>query len=230
MLEIISIVLLIVISIALKIVFEVKFKRLNELSKESVLDELTKRLPDNLEIGKQMLSMLGNSNTKISTSLDEKNKTSLYIVLGNKIIIANNNKSFARVQTIAHECMHSIQSKKLLWFNYIFSNLYIVYVVAITILTIINRISNTNFQMFIICLAGLMFFSVRSYLENDAMTKSYFFAKEYLERTNKLSKEEVNRLLEGYKEINKSAIPATNYILVLNVIGKLLVYCIATII
>ena len=37
--------------------------------------------------------------------------------------IANINKTCTRIQTIAHECVHSIQNRKLLMFNFIFSML-----------------------------------------------------------------------------------------------------------
>ena len=37
---------------------------------------------------------------------------SLYIVATNTILISNIKDTFTRVQTIAHECLHSIQNKK----------------------------------------------------------------------------------------------------------------------
>ena len=43
-------------------------------------------------MGKEMLAMLKNDSVKIEKSTDEKSDTSLYLVMGNKIIIANNNK------------------------------------------------------------------------------------------------------------------------------------------
>jgi len=229
MLEIISCILVLIIMIVLKLILNIKFKKLKELSKENSLDSLTQRLPDNEEIGRQMLKMLDNEDVKIQKSLDEKSGTSLYLVLGNKIIIANS-KNFARVQTMAHECLHSIQSKKMLWFNYIFSNLYIVYTLVISAITLLGGIKNTEFQLYVIALAGLVFYIIRSYLEMDAMIKAKFFAKEYLKKTNKFNQEEIELLTKEYDYINKFGIPATNYVLSVNVLRKLFIYSLVVII
>lgn len=204
MVEIISIVLLVAILIGLKIVLGVSIKKMNELSQKSPLDELTKRLPDSIQMGKEMLTMLKNDSVKIEKSTDEKSGTSLYLVMGNKIIIANGNGSYAGVQTMAHECLHSVQNKKMLWFNFIYSNCYIIYTLAVIILTVLGVIKNTTMQLYILTLLGFVFYAVRSYLETDAMIKARFLAQEYLEKKQMYSKEEINSLITVYDEINKA--------------------------
>ena len=42
------------------------------------------------------------------------NEASLYIAVTNKILIANISNTYTRIQTIAHECLHSIQNKKII--------------------------------------------------------------------------------------------------------------------
>ena len=204
MVEIISIVLLVAILIGLKIVLGVSIKKMNELSQKSPLDELTKRLPDSIQMGKEMLAMLKNDSVKIEKSTDEKSGTSLYLVMENKIIIANGNGSYAGVQTMAHECLHSVQNKKMLWFNFIYSNCYIIYTLAVIILTVLDVIKNTTMQLYILTLLGFVFYAVRSYLETDAMTKARYLARDYLEQKQMHSKEEIDSLIAAYDEINKA--------------------------
>ena len=50
--------------------------------------------------------------------------------------------SFTRIQTIAHECLHSIQGKNLLIFNFIFSNIYLLYFIVISVLAAFNILPN----------------------------------------------------------------------------------------
>lgn len=204
MVEIISIVLLVAILIGLKIVLGVSIKKMNELSQKSPLDELTKRLPDSIQMGKEMLAMLKNDSVKIEKSTDEKSGTSLYLVMENKIIIANGNGSYAGVQTMAHECLHSVQNKKMLWFNFIYSNCYIIYTLAVIILTVLGVIKNTTMQLYILTLLGFVFYAVRSYLETDAMTKARYLARDYLEKKQMHSNEEIDSLIAAYDEINKA--------------------------
>lgn len=230
MIEIISIILLCIILIGLKIVLGVNLKKIKELSQKSPLDELIKRLPNIEEIGKQMLHMLKNSDVKIEKSVDEKSGTSLYLVMGNKIIIANGNGSYAGVQTIAHECIHSVQNKKMLWFNFFFSNFYIIYTLIVMILTILKIIKDTSLQLYILSILGFVFYAIRSYLETEAMIKSRFLAKDYLEQKKLHNKDEIKKLLCAYDEINKVGIPTINYTLAVNVILKLLFYSVIALI
>lgn len=148
------------------------------------------------------------------------------MVRNNTILIGNLKNGHARIQTLAHECMHSIQNRKMLLFNYIYSNIYIVYFLVITILTALNIVQNKMLQLFILAMAGLVFYAVRSYLETDAMTKAKYLAKKYLENTKQCSLEEIESLNRSYDEINQQAIPFTNYNLVGKVLVKLIVYCV----
>ena len=224
MVEIISIVLLVAILIGLKIVLGVSIKKMNELSQKSTLDEITKRLPDSIQMGKEMLAMLKNDSVKIEKSTDEKSGTSLYLVMENKIIIANGNGSYAGVQTMAHECLHSVQNKKMLWFNFIYSNCYIIYTLAVIILTVLDVIKNTTMQLYILTLLGFVFYAFRSYLETDAMIKAEYLAKEYMEETDKLTKEEIEIIIKNYKKVNQKGIQIVNFSLLISVISKVVIY------
>ena len=223
MINLIYICLIIAFAIILKIIFGVNLKKMKELSKENPLDNLTARLPNNEEIGKDMLKILKNKSVKIEKSVDEKSQTSLYLITGNKIIIADNNKSFARVQTMAHECLHSIQSKKLLWFNFIFSNIYLVYFGVICILALLKILPMKMTFLSIFIVFSLVYYAVRTYLENDAMIKARFLAKEYMQEKAISTREEIDKIVNKYDELNDIGIRCTNFQLLSNVLLKIVI-------
>ena len=125
----------IIIFIILGIMFDVNIKKIKQIGEDKELDTLTQKYPGNIEICKWYLRKLKNENVKIEE--DEKSNATLYLVTSNKIFIANLKNSYTRIQTIAHECLHSIQNKKLLWFNFIFSNIYLLYFAIIFLLGIL---------------------------------------------------------------------------------------------
>lgn len=116
------------------IIFDAKIKKIKEiaLEEEKKFNKITDKYPSNIEICKYILKKLNNSTVEIEE--DKNAKTSLYIAITNKIIIADVKQSYTRIQTIAHECLHSIQKRKILLFNFIFSNIYILYFGIILIL------------------------------------------------------------------------------------------------
>ena len=117
--------IVVVTIVVLKYVFDYNTKILKHIGENDELDELAKKYPSNTEMCKEYLKMLNNEKVKIEENNEAK--SSLYIAITNKIIIANIQKSYTRIQTIAHECLHSIQNRKLLLFNFIFSNIYLLY-------------------------------------------------------------------------------------------------------
>ena len=125
--------------IVLKFAWNIKIKdvkTLKDIGYDPKLNEITNKLPENKEVCKSILKMLNNDDVTIKEG--ENNQASLYIVISNSIIIANIKNTFTRIQTIAHECLHSVQNRKTLLFNFIISNLYIIYFIAICILTILK--------------------------------------------------------------------------------------------
>ena len=222
-------IVLLVITIALFfVIFKINLKKAKELQENKELEKITDKFPDNVEIAKEMLQILGNKGVKIEEA--KGTQTSLYIAVTNKISIADMKNNYARIQTIAHECLHSCQDRTLLLFNFIFSNINIIYFIAISVLTILKVIHNQMLQVAILMLFMFIQFTVRSFLEIDAMTRSRFFAKEYIEKKNLISKEEQEKLLEQYKEINKMGIPFTIWNLLMNGFIRVIIYCILCII
>lgn len=227
--EIIYFLILIILAIILfKIIFKINIKKMKEKKENKELEEITDKFPQNVEVAKTMLEMLDNNSVKIEEA--KNTETSLYIAVTNKISIADMKKNYARIQTIAHECIHSCQDRRLLLFNFIFSNINIIYFIIISILTILKVISNQNLQIEILMLFTLIEFSVRSFLEIDAMTKAKYLAKEYIEKIKLCTEEEKNKLLKEYGDINKIGIPFVIDNLLTTALIRVLIYCIISII
>ena len=152
--------------------------------------------------------------------------SSLYIALSNKILIGDVKESFTRIQTIAHECLHSIQDRKILLFNFIFSNIYIVYFFFISILAIFRALPYKMMFLSILIMGGFVYYFIRSYLENDAMIKARFLAKEYMENKKISSKEEIKEIVDHFDKLNNIGIKSVNYALVSQVILVIITFCV----
>ena len=218
-LGIISLILLLV----LKILFGYSQKTFKGLAENKELDELAKKYPDNIDICKDYLKKLNNEKVEIEQS--EDGEASLYIAISNKIIIANIKKTFTRIQTIAHECLHSIQDRKLLLFNFIFSNIKLLYFIVVALLAIFKVLPYEMLFVAIFLVLSCVYITVRTYLENDAMIKARFLAKEYMEEKKISSKEEIEKLVNGFDEVNKVGIKCVNYYFFMEVMMKLFVLC-----
>lgn len=224
---VIIIFLMIVIAILRKL-FGFNKKEIEQIAKNEKLDNIVSKFPDNIEICKDYLKMLKNDKVKIE---EDKNATnSLYIAISNKILIADLKESYTRIQTIAHECLHSIQDRKLLLFNFFYSNIYIIYFLMIVILGILKFLPNKMIFLIILIIGGFIYYFIRSYLENDAMIKARFLAKEYIEQKKLISKEELDEIVKGFDELNNIGIKAINYKLFLNTIIKVIIFCLICII
>lgn len=211
----------VIIYFLVRYIFDVNIKALKKIAENKKLDELTKNYPENIEICKEYLKKLNNSNVEIEE--DKKSNTTLYLVMSNKIFIANLKDNYTRIQTIAHECLHSIQSKKILWFNFIFSNIYLIYFFIICILAIFKLIPYKMTFLCIFTLLGVVFYSVRMYLENDAMIKARYLAKEYMQDKKISSQKEINEIINKYDELNNIGIKCANFQILSNVILKLII-------
>ena len=167
------------------------------------------------------MKKLKNKNVKIEE--DKNSNATLYLVMSNKIFIANLKESYTRIQTIAHECLHSIQSKKLLWFNFIFSNVYLVYFGVICILALLKILPMKMTFLSIFIVFSLVYYAVRTYLENDAMIKARFLAKEYMQEKAISTREEIDKIVNKYEELNDIGIRCTNFQFLSNILVKIII-------
>ena len=216
----------VILSILLGYVFSINKKKILDLAENKKLDEMAKKYPSNVEICKKYLKKLNNENVKIEE--DEKSEASLYIAITNKIVIGNVSNTYTRIQTIAHECLHSIQDRKILIFNFIFSNIYLLYYVVICVLALFNLLPFNIMLLFltIFLILSLVNYIIRMYLENDAMIKARFLAKDYLEEEKISSQEEINEMVKGFDDLNNLGMKYIHYQFFFNCMLKVLIFSI----
>ena len=205
---------IILVAIIIKFALNIKIKDIKKL----------KELAFNKEEIK-ILKRLNNNHTKIKKSDNPEDTTSIYVVLTDNIIIANIKNTITYVQTIAHECIHSVQDKAILWFNFIYTNLYNLFFIVLIILKLFNII-NEMVWIAIFILTGVVYYIVRSYLENDAMVKAKYVAEDYMKSSNLLTDEEITHVLNKYEEINKIGVKLYLYRLILEVLIRTLIFSI----
>ena len=210
--------------IILRILFGSSKKQIEAIAKNEELDEIAKKYPSNIEMCKEYLDMLQNKTVIIEE--DKTASNSLYIAISNKILIADVKESFTRIQTIAHECLHSIQDRKILLFNFIYSNVYMIFFIIIAILKLCNILPYEMMFLAILIIGGLIYYFVRSYLENDAMIKARFLAKEYMENKRISSKEEIDKIVYHFDKLNDVGIRTVNYMLLVTVIIEIVIFCV----
>ena len=227
------IIILIAIIILTSILAYIYNYNLNILKKIAIQEEkkynnIVEKYPSNIEICKDMLNRLNNNNVKIEEDTNIEN--CLYIATSNKILIADMKNSYTRIQTIAHECLHSIQDKKILLFNFIFSNIYILYFAVTVILGILKKIPNKNVFLVIFIIFSYIYYFIRSYLENDAMIKARYLSEEYIKELNISNEEQIKLILMSYDKINEKGIKCTNFNIFLSTVIKIIIISVIIII
>ena len=215
-------ILILAILIGIRIILNIDMLTIKELAKNDKLNKITDAFPENIEICKKICSMIGN--TKVKIEEDKQSKTSLYLIVTNKISIANLKNSFTRIQTVAHECLHSMQDKRILWANFICSNIYLIYFIIAILLTIFGVYKDTMLQVCILILMGFVCYFLRSYLETDAIIKARYLAREYMKYEKILKPDEMQEILGNYDILNKIGVKAVNYKLLFSVLLKVLIY------
>lgn len=224
---IITIMLLFIVLLVLVKVYDINTRKLKQFVEyeETKFNKLVEKYPSNIEICKSILKKINNKDVKIEE--DKNSKTCLYIVQTNKIVIADVKNSYTRIQTIAHECLHSIQKRKILLFNFIFSNVYLLYFIIVGIFAITNKIQDSMLYISIMILLSYIYYFIRSYLEDDAMLKARFLAEDYMKDVNISSKEEIENIIKSYDKINDVGIRTVNFQLMLGTLLKTIILTIA---
>ena len=220
--ELIIIIISIISIIILNILMSSNIKKMKEIATNEKLNKLTEKYPSNIEICKELLEKVDNKNVKIEENANSE--TTLYIAISNKILIGNMHNSFTRIQTIAHECLHSVQDRKLLIFNFVFSNIYFLYYIICCILIILKYLPNEVLFLNIFFILSFIYYTIRTFLENDAMIKAEYLAKQYLEEKNISNKIEIKEIVKGFKDLNKEIIKSTNVNLFTKIMTKVVIF------
>ncbi len=168
------------------------------ISKKSKLrqdaDKIISELPNNKIVTDEILDYLGNKTTKLVEDNDIKNN--YYVFFYDTIYLnTKHNNKFGRICVIAHECIHSIQSKILQKINFILSNLEILFFIISLVLDIFFK--DYNFIFFIYLVIVLASITVRLILEIDAVRRSVILSDEYL--NGRIETEKKKIIIDIYK-------------------------------
>ena len=208
--------------IIIAILMNTSVKKLEKIALDEELNQISDKYPSNIEICKTILKKLKNEKVKIEEN--KESESTMYIAVQDKILIGNTHKSFTRIQTMAHECLHSIQDRKLLIFNFIYSNIYLLYFFIMIILLTFKVIQNEMLFLNIFLIMSFVYYVVKIYLENDAMIKAEYLAREYIEEQKITTSEENEKLIMGFQELNKGCIKATNCSIFINIMIKVIIF------
>lgn len=177
-------ILLFVVIIFLFVTNKKTLMEMKSLATDVTLNNLTKDLPSNEMICKEIQNIVG---SKCDIKLDDEAKSSAYIFFQNKIILSNtksNKEDYSRVLFIAHECVHSVQSKMMHIINFVVANIKNLYDVILFFVLILGK---GSLEMITISfLISFLSFYYRITLETDAVYRSVILARKYL-GNNKLS-------------------------------------------
>lgn len=220
--ELIIIIVAISAIVIVNSMMKMNVKELKKNALNSELNMITEKYPSNIEVCKYILRKLGNRATKIEE--DTNSEATLYIAFQNKISIGNTHESFTRIQTMAHECLHSIQDRKMLIFNFIFSNIYFIYFGVICVLIVLKKLPNEILFSNIFLILSFIYYVIRIFLENDAMIKAEYVAKEYMQEQNISSIEEIEKVCDGFKQINRDCIKGTNCSMFVKIMIKVVIF------
>lgn len=178
----ILIVFTVVVSLILFYICYTKLEKYEGVYNET-LSPMVKKIGDNKEIAKEILKYLSNSSTEVEKNMDKNIKSSFYNCNTDKIVIKDTEdlEDCSRVVHISHECVHSIQNKKLLKCHFIISNIQILYFLSIFIYFFYNKNIELRFNLLIIQLfIFIATFFMKIVLESDATYRAVGVASGYL--------------------------------------------------
>lgn len=157
----------------IKDIYKLNKKDSNENIK---INKMISNIPENEFVAKEILEMLNNNKTKIE--IDSDTKSNLYIFLNDTIYISKNKKDdFNRICVIAHECIHSIQSKSAQILNFVLSNIELILFIVLIALFCFKL----KFMPLLILYVLTNIFSIviRLYLELSAVFGSIKLSDKY---------------------------------------------------
>ena len=71
---------------------------------------------------------------------------------------------------------------------------------------------------------SFIYYVIRIFLENDAMIKAEFVAKEYMEEQKISTKQEIKKICKGFRKLNDGCIKGTNYSLFSKTMIKVIIF------
>ena len=172
---------------------------------DNYVSKTLKEIGNNEKLAKELLKYIGNTTTTVETNQDKKIKASFYDSNTDKITIKNTEdlEECSRLIHISHECIHSIQDKKILKLHFLLSNIQILYFLGIFIYFFYNK--NLELRMNLLLVQLFIFvltFFVKIVLESDATYRSTVLAFNFLE-----SKLKSNEIASFKKDVEEKLYP-----------------------
>jgi len=155
-----------------------------ELFYDESISPVVKEIGDNEKIAINILKYVGNDTTKVEKNQDGKIKASFYNGNTDKITIKDTDdlEDCSRVVHIAHECIHSIQEKRLVKIHFLLSNIQILYFLGIFIYFFYNRDIDLRLSLLLVQVGiFIATFFIKIVLESDATYRGPELAFRYLE-------------------------------------------------
>lgn len=157
----------------IKDIYKLNKKDSNENIK---INKMISNIPENKFVAKEILEMLNNNKTKIE--MDSDTKSNLYIFLNDTIYISKNKKDdFNRICVIAHECIHSIQSKSAQILNFVLSNIELILFIVLIALFCFKLKFMPLLILYV--LTNIFSIGIRLYLELSAVFGSIKLSDKY---------------------------------------------------
>ena len=208
--------LLFVVILFLIFINKQTMKDIKELSTDDTYDKQTASLPSNEIICKEIQHFLGN---ECEIKLDDEAKSSAYIFFQNKIILSNtedSKKNYTRILFIAHECIHSIQSRMTHIINFVLANIRNIYDIILLVLLMIGR---GSLELIMVSfLISFLSFYYRMILEVDAIYRSVIVSRKYLKENN------LEFVADRYEEIIPKTISGLYFTYIVPILFKLLIF------
>ncbi|MBE5813135.1 MAG: hypothetical protein E7314_05720 [Clostridiales bacterium] len=160
-----------------------KKSNVEEVIHDEEISPILKNIGDNEVIAKEILGNLNNTHTGVEKNKDEKIKASFYNCNTDKIVIKDTKdlEDLSRVVHIAHECVHSLQDKKLQKIHFFISNIQILYFLAIFIYFFYNKNIELRFTLLLVqVFIFFITFFIKVVLESDATYRAVLVSLEYL--------------------------------------------------
>ena len=82
----------------------------------------------------------------------------------------------------------------------------------------------------VMIILSYIYYFVRSYLENDAMIKAKYLAKEFMEEVQVSSKDEISKIVDSFDKLNDMGIKTVNFQLMFETLIKTIIFAIALLI
>lgn len=174
----------------------------NKVPKEEPIHDkevspVLEKIGDNVSLTKAILKFIGNEKTIVEQNPDEKAKISFFQPVKNKIIIRPTGDigDISRLIHVSHECVHSVQPKKLLMAHFILSNIQLIYFIGIfAYFFYTNSVEIKTILLVIQLILFLGTIFIRLVLEQDASYRSINVATDFL--TGKVSEASI----KGFSE------------------------------